>query len=177
MCYSLRSDWPGQPSVKSTACSGNRADLQGCSSSRAYTTVLKSRRKVTHVTSVLCLLLLASSASAQDLSHYKLPVTLLTSAATVDISSTLVMARYNQAHDPTFRAEQNPIVGWMEPRIGTPGMLAVGAAIELTAMLVACKLLCEHHPKLMKWGLLTGAAVHGAAATSNLRIHYSTERP
>lgn len=142
--------------------------------SRPHETARGRGERLHRVTLGLALLLLASTASAQELglSRYKLPVVLLAGAATVDIGSTLMMAHYNQVHDPTFRSEKNPIVGWMEPRIGTPGMLAVGAAIEVTAMLVACKLLCEQHPKLMKWGLLTGAAVHGVTTTSNLRIHY-----
>lgn len=131
--------------------------------------------RTVHVAFTL-LILLGGSASAQEshgLRRYKLPVTLLAGAASTDVSSTLLIAHYNRDHpNPGFRTEQNPLVGWMEPRLGTPVMLAVGAAIEATAVVVACKLLCESHPKLMKWGLLTGAAAHGTAATNNLRIHY-----
>lgn len=164
---------PSKPGVPSSNLGGRTTFPRGFTcfgrDETGHNTHLRTRKVAVLVATAL---LVAASASAQDLGRYKLPVTLLAGAATVDISSTLMMAHYNQVHDPTFRSEKNPIVGWMEPRIGTPGMLAVGAAIEVTTMLVACKLLCEQHPKLMKWGLLTGAAVHGVTTTSNLRIHY-----
>lgn len=111
------------------------------------------------------MLLLATPAQAQTL---KLPVFLLISAGTADISSTLVNSRAQTQYNPGMGTENNPLIAWMEPRIGTAGMLTVGAAAELGAFWLACRRWCESHPNLMKWGLLTGAAAHGMAATGNI---------
>lgn len=123
-------------------------------------------RKVTAVT--FALLLLALSASAQERHAFKLPLTLLAAAGAADVSTTMSMARHNAVYAPGTHTENNPLIAWMEPKIGTGPMLAISGAVELGAFWLACHHLCDSHPKLMKYAFMAGAAAHGMATAGNV---------
>lgn len=118
--------------------------------------------------SLFMLITISSTVSAQDRHGLKLPAVLLATAGAIDISSTLHNSTQQARYTPGSGVEQNPLIAWMEPRMGTAGMLTVASTVELGAFWLACRRWCETHPKLMKWGLLTGAAAHGMAAAGNI---------
>lgn len=113
---------------------------------------------------VALFVLLASTAQAQE----RLPVALLAAAGSVDIASTMAIAHHNDRYAPGSATEHNPLIAWMEPKIGTGPMLTIAAAAEAGAFWLACQRLCRTHPKLMKAALLIGAAAHGGAAAGNV---------
>lgn len=107
----------------------------------------------------VAILLLAASASAQDRqAGMKLPLTVLGLAASTDVVSTFTSAG---------NTEGNPVVSWLNPHAGLAGTVAVGAAIEVTAIWAMCRLMCESHPKAAKVLTYIGAGLHGAAAATN----------
>lgn len=134
--------------------------------SRQDETGRKHPRKVQLVTFVL--LSLAAPAEAQEHHRFKLPVTLLAAAASADVASTMTIARHNARYAPGARTENNPIISWMEPKIGTGPMVTIAGAAEIGAFWLACHRWCDSHPQLMKWAFLAGATAHGMATAGNV---------
>ena len=92
----------------------------------------------------------------------RLPLLVLGAAGTVDVISTFSgPANY----------ENNPAVRWLQPTVGFKGTVAAGVAIEVVAVLVACKLLCQRKPRLARTLMFIGAGIHGTAAIDNWRRH------
>jgi hypothetical protein len=65
--------------------------------------------------------------------------------------------------------EQNPAVAWMQPKIGTAGMLVVGEAADLAAVALLTRWLGPTHPRLVRIGLYTAAGIRGTLAARNIR--------
>ena len=103
------------------------------------------------------------SASGENSSGaMRLPLSVLGAAGTVDVISTFSGgANY----------ENNPAVRWMQPTVGFKGTVAIGTAIEVAAVLMACKLLCQRKPRLARTLMYIGASIHGTAAVDNWRRH------
>lgn len=121
---------------------------------------------------IACLLLLvASPLAAEDRPHLKIPAALMGAAGALDIYSTMTLVNANKRAGGDGGHERNPIVGWMEPKIGTGKMLAVGAAMELGVLWVTCKLLCENHPQFMRASMFLAGSAHAFAATGNYFSH------
>lgn len=133
---------------------------------------LQVQRKLHVVTLALCLL--AAPVAAEEHS-FRLPIAVLAAAGTADIASTMVIARANGRDNPGSGTENNPLINWMEPTMGTGGMLTVSAALEVGAFWIACRALCKNHPKLMKSAFLIGGLAHGMAATGNVLNHRDAE--
>lgn len=128
----------------------------------------EAQGNVVLIVTTVTLALLASSAQAQEHHRLRLPVLLMAAAGSVDIASTMHNAHYNAVHAPGAQTENNPLIAWMEPKIGTGRMLTIAAVAEVGILVTACHFLCEHHPTLMKTAFLVGAGAHGTAATWNL---------
>ena len=107
----------------------------------------------------------ASSVSGESSNGaMRLPLSVLATTGTIDVISTFSGgANY----------ENNPAIRWMQPTVGFKGTVTIGAAIEVAAVLVACKLLCRRKPKLARTLIYIGAGIHGAAAVDNWRRHGS----
>lgn len=107
----------------------------------------------------LVLMLLTAPVSAQSL---KTPTTIFLAASALDWSSTAYCVAQAGCH------ETNPLIKWAEPH-GASTMIGVGAAADLTVLYTAHRLLGHRHPRLLRIGLYSLAAVRVAAAVSNIR--------
>jgi hypothetical protein len=108
------------------------------------------------------LVLFAAPASAQVDPNLKAPLVIYSSAMAADWGSTV----YSLSSNPRAR-EGNPLVNWMSHE---PTMLAVGAAMDVTALYVGYRLIGKSHPKLAKVLLYSLAAVRGYLVVHNIQV-------
>jgi hypothetical protein len=121
------------------------------------------RQSVRRLGSIVALLTLsASPAFAQVDPNLKAPLVIYSSAMAADWGSTV----YSLSSNPRAR-EGNPLVSWMGHE---PTMLAVGAAMDVTALYVGYRLIGKSHPKLARVLLYSLAAVRGSLMIKNIQV-------
>jgi hypothetical protein len=99
------------------------------------------------------------------------PMALWAAAGAADITSSVLADRAARRldHGQYFAREGNPLVGWLQPRIGQGPMLVIGAAAEIGTAWVACRLLRRKHPKVMRYILAGAVGAHETATAFNVR--------
>lgn len=66
--------------------------------------------------------------------------------------------------------EQNPLIAWSEPHVGLRGTMAIGAGLEIAAVLIGCKVIdCKRRPTVARVLLAGATAAHAHYGTQNLR--------
>ena len=114
------------------------------------------------LTVVAVLLFASSSVQAQNL---KVPTIVYASASAADWASTGYCLTSNKCR------EANPLFSWAEPQFGSAGVIAVGAASDVAAVLLL-RHLGVKHPKAVKVGLYALSAYRLALAAQNTRRGY-----
>lgn len=168
MSDSFRPDWPVWSPRKLRDRAQNQGYFAGRLGARGIKRSHKGSERLHIVTLVLSLLLLASSVHADESHRFRLPMTLLAAAGAADVTSTMFNAGHNARYSPGAQTEHNPLIAWMEPKMGTGPMLAIAGAVEVGAFWVACHRWCETHPGLMRTAMLLGASAHGLATAGNV---------
>jgi hypothetical protein len=92
----------------------------------------------------------------------KLAHVVYVAAAGSDVGSQLYSSHYG-GH------EANPVVSWMEPRLGIVGTLAVGEAMDAAAVILWNRRIAARHPRITSWGLLAVAGARFYITSSNIR--------
>lgn len=99
--------------------------------------------------------------SAQDL---KIPTGLFLATAAADWTSTAYCETSPSCH------EANPMFAWAEPRLGVPGMIALGGATDALTVWALHRAFARRHPRLLSVGLYVSAAMRMSIAVHNTRV-------
>lgn len=110
---------------------------------------------------LLALLLLPLTASAQERPNLTLPTLVYAGAASLDLWSTADCLSVGCR-------ERNPAVNWLQSK-GTVPMLAFGAALETSAYLALKHWIAPRHPRVATVTIYSLAAAHGFLGVRNLQ--------
>ena len=110
-----------------------------------------------------------NTAHAEEPVSLRLPTITYFSAAGADVASSLYTSHWGGR-------EANPMVSWLEPSIGTGGMLAVGEAVDVTAVLLLQRWLGRRHPAIARAALYGAAAARFYIAAGNVRKGHEYRR-
>lgn len=107
-------------------------------------------------TGAVVLLVLVSTAQAQERPRLALPATVYALAATADVATTASCAHAG-CH------ETNPVIAWLQPR-GAAMMLTAGVALETAVAVYVGRV----HPRFARVAFYSAAVVHATLAASNI---------
>lgn len=110
---------------------------------------------------VIGLVLIASPVTAQE--SLRIPTVVYFSAASSDWASTAYCLHHPLCH------EGNPTLRWAERPLGTAGVIAVSAALDVAIVYAVHRWLAPSHPKIASALLYIGAADRVVATVQNIR--------
>lgn len=110
------------------------------------------------VLSTAMLLTLGSAAHADDIRPMRVPLRVLAVAGGLDIASMLT------SHG---NYEQNPVLVGLNGRVPLPGIVGIGAGIEVGVVWALNKAIAPRHPRLAKALAYGAAGLHGSLAVKN----------
>lgn len=119
------------------------------------------RARVALATLALGVLVAAEARAEDDVRSLRKPVLIYVTAASLDVASTAYCLSAGCV-------ERNPLIAWLQPT-SPHAMIAVGEAVDMTALWAWTKVAGKRRPKLARVVLYATAAVRIGLTVNNIR--------